>query len=129
MSEPAAARSSAESPNDIFFHCVHCGTRLVVDRAAAGKTLPCQRCKKQTQVPSIADVPKIDAPKASPENEQLADLQRRLKENSSQRTEVVGYINQLSIQLQRWQLRLKTLSERQTELEAEMASLHRGKRP
>jgi chromosome segregation ATPase len=47
-------------------------------------------------------------------------VQRKLKENESQRTEVTGYINQLSIQLHRWKLRLQTLNERKTELEEEL---------
>jgi len=47
-------------------------------------------------------------------------LQRKLKENEAQRTEVTGYINQLSIQVHRWKLRLQTLNERKTELEEEL---------
>jgi len=43
-----------------------------------------------------------------------------LKENESQRTEITSYINQLSIQLHRWKLRLQTLNERKTELEEEL---------
>jgi len=58
---------------------------------------------------------------ASPTSPQeLTDLQRKLKENESQRTEVTGYINQLSIQLHRWKLRLQTLNERKNELEEEL---------
>ena len=52
--------------------------------------------------------------------QELTDLQRKLKENESQRTEVTGYINQLSIQLHRWKLRLQTLNERKNELEEEL---------
>ena len=52
--------------------------------------------------------------------QELTDLQRKLKENESQRTEVTGYINQLSIQLHRWKLRLQTLNERKDELEEEV---------
>lgn len=51
---------------------------------------------------------------------EMTDLQRQLKENESQRTEVTGYINQLSIQLHRWKLRLQTLNERKAELENEL---------
>ncbi len=54
---------------------------------------------------------------------QLQEIRRRLSENESQRTEVTGYINQLSIQVHRWQLRLQTLSERKQQLESELASL------
>jgi hypothetical protein len=46
-----------------------------------------------------------------------------LKENESQRTEITGYINQLSIQLHRWQLRLTSLNERQQKLQAELAEV------
>jgi hypothetical protein len=50
----------------------------------------------------------------------VAELRRQLKENESQRTEVTGYINQLSIQLHRWQLRLQTLEERRKQLESDL---------
>jgi predicted nucleic acid-binding Zn-ribbon protein len=56
----------------------------------------------------------------------ISDLQHQLKENESQRTEITGYINQLSIQLHRWQLRLKSLNERHQKLEAELAATRRG---
>ena len=59
----------------------------------------------------------------------LAELQHHLKENESQRTEINGYINQLSIQLHRWQLRLQTLNERNKQLTDEMAGLDRTDRP
>lgn len=78
-------------------------------------TLDCQRCNKPTQVPAVSQ--RV----VSPELEvKIADVQRRLKENDSQRTEITGYINQLSIQLHRWQLRLQTLNERRAELEEEL---------
>ena len=77
-------------------------------------TLNCQRCGKPTLVP-------ITSASASPAPPQeLTDLQRKLKENESQRTEITSYINQLSIQLHRWKLRLQTLNERKTELEEEL---------
>ncbi|MBA3651893.1 MAG: hypothetical protein H0W66_10550 [Chthoniobacterales bacterium] len=52
----------------------------------------------------------------------ISEIQHQLKENESQRTEITGYINQLSIQLHRWQLRLQTLVERQQKLEAELSA-------
>jgi chromosome segregation ATPase len=77
-------------------------------------TLNCQRCGKPTLVPTTPASANPIAP------QELTDLQRKLKENESQRTEVTGYINQLSIQLHRWKLRLQTLNERKTELEEEL---------
>jgi len=100
---------------DIFFHCQHCKASLVVNRSAAGMSLSCQRCGKLTAVPKPAE-PTADAVA------ELQQIQRKLTENESQRTEVTGYINQLSIQLHRWQLRLQTLTERKQQLEKELSS-------
>ena len=99
---------------DLLFECQHCASPLVVDAAAAGMTVNCQRCGKPTPVA----VTILAASPTSPQ--ELTDLQRKLKENESQRTEVTGYINQLSIQLHRWKLRLQTLNERKNELEEEL---------
>jgi len=79
-------------------------------------TLPCQRCGKPTEVPAIPVHETLSAKAEA----QVADLRRQLKENESQRTEITGYINQLSIQLHRWQLRLQTLNERREELEKQL---------
>ena len=106
-----------EPSKDIVFACAHCSTSFVVDAAAAGMTLDCQKCGKPTTVPN-------PAMEAAAENAvRISDLQHQLKENESQRTEITGYINQLSIQLHRWQLRLQTLNERQKKLGAELAEI------
>jgi TolA-binding protein len=110
-----SALSAQESSNDIVFACTHCSASFVVDSAAAGLTLDCQKCGKPTTVPN----PALEA--AAENSARISDLQHQLKENESQRTEITGYINQLSIQLHRWQLRLQTLKERQQKLEAELA--------
>ena len=125
MEHVAREEVSTEKPSDVHFQCQHCSTPLVVDSAAAGLTLECQSCGKPTVVPPAAPSP---APPASGEtaNARIEELSRHLKENESQRTEVKGYINQLSIQLHRWQLRLQTLDERNKELTGEMASLQLG---
>ena len=100
---------------DIVFACAHCSTSFVVDAAAAGVTLDCQKCGKPTTVPQIS----VEA--AAENAVKISDLQHQLKENESQRTEVTGYINQQSIQLHRWQLRLQRLNERHEKLQAELA--------
>jgi DNA-directed RNA polymerase subunit RPC12/RpoP len=98
---------------DLLFKCQQCASPLVVNAAAAGMTLNCQRCGKPTLVPMVSA-----SPASGPQ--EPTDLQRKLKENESQRTEITSYINQLSIQLHRWKLRLQTLNERKTELEEEL---------
>jgi len=117
-----SALSVQESSNDIVFACAHCSASFVVDSAAAGLMLDCQKCGKPTTVPN----PALEA--AAANSIKVSDLQHQLKENESQRTEITGYINQLSIQLHRWQLRLQTLKERQQKLETELESIS-GPRP
>lgn len=112
-----AAPPAANRPPDITFACVHCSSPLVVDAAAAGMTLDCQKCGKPTPVPAL---PGKNAGPASKTEAHRADLQRQVKENESQRIEITGYINQLSIQLHRWQLRLQTLNERKAQIEQEL---------
>jgi hypothetical protein len=113
---------------DILFKCEHCGIPLVVDGTAEGMTLKCQRCGKPTNVPrSLGSGDATQSPMPSTAAK-LAELQRHLKENESQRTEINGYINQLSIQLHRWQLRLQTLDERHRQLADEMTEVERTER-
>src|SRR4029453_1922285 len=127
-----AATGLTESKNrkaDIFFKCEHCGVSLVVDGTAAGMTLQCQQCGKPPNVPVSSTgntAPQSPLPSASAK---LAELQHHLKENEAQRTEINGYINQLGIQLHRWQLRLQTLDERNKQLTDEITGLDRTHRP
>jgi len=111
------------APREITFACIHCHSPLVVDSAAAGLTLPCQQCKKPTPVPDVSSHAAFETAKvlAHP-----ADLQRRLKENEAQRSEIIGSINQLTIQMHRWKLRLQTLEERRRELESQLRSQKAG---
>jgi len=105
-------RKVAANP-DIFFHCQHCKGALVANRSAAGMTLTCQKCGQLTPVPKVEE----------PSESTLAyaeEIRGKLTENESQRAEVTGYINQLTIQLHRWQLRLQTLNERKAQLEKEL---------
>ncbi len=117
VSESPSAGPDAPS-SDIVFACSHCATSFVVDAAAAGVTLPCQSCGQETTVPATQTL-EIAADVAI----KISDLQHQLKENESQRTEISSYINQHSIQLHRWQLRLQTLNERQKKLQGELAQL------
>lgn len=116
MQESNAALLPGPAP-DIVFACAHCSTSLVVDGAAAGMSVSCQKCGQSIVVPNAL----LEA--AAGDAIRISDLQHQLKENESQRTEITGYINQLSIQLHRWQLRLQILNERQKKLQAELASV------
>ncbi|MEP6685551.1 MAG: hypothetical protein ABJB22_02135 [Verrucomicrobiota bacterium] len=109
----------AQPSTDIVLECTHCTASYVVDAAAAGVTFQCQGCNQPITVPGTTPS-ETHAPSAP--NEHLADLHRRLKENESQRTEITSYINQHTIQLARWQLRLQTLDERKKELTSEISA-------
>ena len=118
MQPAGGSTTSVQAPSsDIVFACSNCATSFVVDAAAAGMTLDCQNCGKPTTVP------KVSLEVAAENAARFSDLQHQLKENESQRTEITSYINQLSIQLHRWQLRLQSLNERQQKLEAELATI------
>jgi chromosome segregation ATPase len=79
--------------------------------------MDCQKCGKPTMVP----IPTLEA--AAGNSIRISELQHQLKENESQRTEVTSNINQLSIQLHRWHLRLQTLKERQEKLQDELTAI------
>lgn len=114
--QPAVAStlSAQESSSDIVFACTHCAASFIVDSAAAGMTLACQKCGKPTTVPN----PALEA--AAANSVKISHLQHQLKENESQRIEITSHINQISIQLHRLQLRLQTLKERQQKLQTEL---------
>ena len=107
----------------IVFQCPRCRATLRLDRATAGTTLNCEACQKLIRVPGKRAASKAPGEAAPVNHEKIAEVQRCLKENESQRTEVTGHMNQLNIQLHRWQLRLQTLNERKEKLEKELASL------
>jgi hypothetical protein len=124
MQEGATGSTDSENgKTDILFKCEYCGIPLVVEGAAAGTTLKCQHCGQPANIPfSNAADAATQTPLPST-SAKLAELQRHLKENESQRTEINGYINQLGIQLHRWQLRLQTLNERNKQLADDMVGL------
>ena len=124
MQQSRGGTAPAPQPSsDIVFACTHCATSFVVDAAAAGLAVECQSCGKPTRVPKQSAPPvETNAAQAA----RISDLQHQLKENASQRTEITGYINQLSIQLHRWQLRLKELNERKAKLDSELAGITSG---
>jgi len=114
--------ASANPGDDIVFNCPKCGVALVVTAAASGMLVNCQECDQPITVPEKSFPPgKKEA--ATEVNADLEKLQRCLKENESQRVEIASYINQHSIQLHRWQLRLQTLEERKKELMDEILGL------
>jgi hypothetical protein len=97
---------------DIFFHCQHCKTALVANRAATGMNLACQKRGEQTLVPK-------------PETRNVSAIPTRTKFSAAEGNRiaaaaVTGYINQVTIQLRRWQLRLQTLNERKARLDKEL---------
>jgi len=123
MSSQPASQPAATAARKIVFQCPRCRTTLRLDRATAGTTLNCEACQKLIRVPGKRSASKAPAEAAPVNHEKIAKLEGGLKENESQRTEVTGHMNQLNIQLHRWQLRLQTLNQRKQQLEKELNSL------
>ncbi len=122
MSSQSATKSGTTTARKIVFQCPRCHNTHRVDGAAAGTTLNCEGCEKVIRVPGKRVTTKPPAESAPTNPKKTAELKRCLKENESQRTEVTGQMNQMNIQLHRWQLRLQTLNERKEKLEKELAS-------
>jgi hypothetical protein len=122
MNAPEPSQTSPGNADKIVFQCPHCRTTLRVDRSAAGTTLNCDSCQKLIRVPRSRALKKISSNAAAFDHESPEELERRLKENESQRTEITGYINQANIQVHRWELQLQALNERKEQLEAELTS-------
>ena len=126
MRTAAGSSASQTETTDIFFKCMHCETPLVVDAKAAGMTVSCQSCDKPICVPARTVDHDKDHTSPTATAIKMAELQRHLKENESQRTEINGYINQINIQLHRWQIRLQALNERNKQLTSEIWTLSRA---
>jgi predicted RNA-binding Zn-ribbon protein involved in translation (DUF1610 family) len=136
---------------DVVFDCPHCGGELIVDRDGAGMKVSCALCNGPVVVPEYrgpslqflqAATAKLTraiqtARNSSPRKYSFegcspdelkrmqSELQRALRENQAQTTEVKGHIHHATIQLHRYQLKLEVIQERQTELKAELDALQR----
>ena len=121
MQGEAGSATSENGESAVIVQCERCGISLLADTAATGVTQKCERCGESMTVPQAL------SQSSESTSERLAELKRHLKENESQRTEVKGYINQLSIQVHRWRLRLQTLDERNKELTNEIAACRTAK--
>ena len=76
--------------------------------------MTCQKCGQLTTVPQPEEINANALAYAE-------EIRGKLTENESQRAEITGNINQLTIQLHRWQLRLQALNERKQQLEKELS--------
>ena len=134
---------------DIVFDCPHCGGELVIDQAGAGMQVDCPFCHTAVEVPeykgpSLRFLQTAAATLArsiqmartvSPKNYEFqtlstedlkhrqTELQRALRENQAQATEIKGHIHHATIQLHRYRLKLEVNQERQAELKAELEAL------
>jgi hypothetical protein len=134
---------------DIVFDCPNCKGELIIDMEGAGMDVKCALCGAPVKVPDYhgaslqflqAATAKLAkavhaARTASPRQFQFAgktpeelrqrqtELERILRDNQAQGTEVKGHIHHATIQLHRYRLKLEVLQERQVELKAERDAL------
>ena len=118
--------------------CAHCGFPLVIPDLASPQPFKSELPPLASLVPPVPPVsPVAPAPEAktpSPRRfdfgeiepgqvtRRVDELKHQLKENMSQHTETRGHVNRATIELHRLQLRLKTLQDRQTDIEAELSA-------
>ena len=116
--------------------CAHCGFPLVIPDS------PSPQSFTKSELPPLASLvppapltpPTPEAKTPSPSRfgfegmepgqvtRRLDELKHQLKENMSQHTEMRGHVNRATIELHRMQLKLKTLQDRQADIEAELAA-------
>jgi transcription elongation factor Elf1 len=134
---------------DVVFECPHCQGELVADKEGAGLTVNCSLCGQPVTVPEYhgpslqflqavteklsealqatrKGIQKTFHFEGKPREElevRRQEIQRQLRENQNQASEVRANINHTRIQLHRYQLKLEMLHERQTELKAELDAL------
>jgi hypothetical protein len=124
------ARPEQVSASDILFDCPKCHKSLVVDRVAAGHSLPCPTCGEPLTVPepnrvvTLAEAPETAALEAKPawERELLA-VEASIKETRHQREEAGNFHKQHLSEANRQQLRMERLDKRLRELNERAAAL------
>lgn len=116
------------------FDCSHCSKSVTVPQASTVRGAVAKPAEEAVAESKHEEPPKEGAPAepAPPKSfdfssmpreqveKRLAELKLQYKENSSQRTEIRGYINRAQIELHRYQLRLQKLVDRQADMEGEI---------
>jgi hypothetical protein len=147
--DPTESAEIEVTERDIVFDCPHCDGELVIDQAGAGMQVDCPFCHTSVEVPeykgpslrflqtATATLAKSiqGARTVSPKSYEFqtlsaddlkhrqAELQRALRENQAQATEIKGHIHHATIQLHRYRLKLEVNQERQAEYKAELEAL------
>src|ERR1700757_12458 len=83
-----SSQSLPETATPIVFQCPRCRTTLKLDRALAGTTANCESCQNLIRVPRPRSPKKILSKAELAAQEPIEELERRLQENESQRTEI-----------------------------------------
>jgi predicted RNA-binding Zn-ribbon protein involved in translation (DUF1610 family) len=146
---PAEGAEIEVTERDIVFDCPHCGGELVIDQAGAGMQVDCPFCHMTVDVPeykgpslrflqtatatlaksiqtSRAVTPKSYEFQALPVEDLKrcqTELQRALRENQAQATEIKGHIHHATIQMHRFRQKLEVNQERQADLKAELEAV------
>lgn len=122
MAPESESSPSSHLPDEsLIIHCPACRKSVTAPVSMLGQLVECPFCQDQFVVDrTIANSPTPRDP--SVVQGELASLESQLRENVTQITELRGHVSRLNMELHRHQLRMKTLSDRQTELQTSIAS-------
>ena len=102
--------------------CPACQQAIAAPSTMRGQLAECPICKHHFVVEEPRDALATTGRNVETVQQELASLEGQLKENATQITELRGNVSRLNMELHRHGLRMKTLSDRHTELQAGIAA-------
>lgn len=102
--------------------CGACHQQVAAPASMRGQLVECPFCQHQFVVEHPPEAPAAPGRNSEIIQAELTSLEGQLKENVTQITELRGNVSRLNMELHRHSLRMKTLSERQAELQVGITS-------
>lgn len=131
--QPAILTRRLKVDTPLIIDCPACDKSVAAMESMVGQTVECpfcahhfkvQRAKTTVLIPQVAIRTTTKDPAKDPAliQAEMANYERQLRENTTQITELRGHVSRLNMDLHRHELRMKTLSDRQTELNTQIAA-------
>lgn len=127
--QPAILTRRLKVNDSLIINCPSCDKSVAAVESMVGQTVECPFCAhhfKVQQPKTTVLIPQVEprAPAKDPAvvQAELANLERQLRENVTQITELRGHVSRLNMELHRHELRMKNLTDRQVELNTTIAA-------
>jgi len=122
MSDQSEAFPSTASDDAVIIQCPACHESVTAPNSMIGQLVECPFCKHQFVISAPPPVNKASGRDSAIVQAELASLEGQLRENMSQITELRGHVSRLNMELHRHQIRMKTLTDRNAELQTGVAA-------